>query len=203
MTDHLTIRGFVATIPDLRTLPDGTPVCSFRVASTARWFDGRTGDWAEGHTNWFTVNSFRTLATNVAASVKVGHPVLVRGKLKVRYWTTAQQEKRTSVDIEAQSVGPDLAFGTATYARSSGKRGTRTEIKSPASADLENSWEAAAERHGLSTNDNPRIAPSGDPLAEGQESLDDIGLTGESDVSGLACEGAGVGGSEESASSDQ
>ncbi|MDN5604193.1 single-stranded DNA-binding protein [Rothia sp. HC945] len=203
MTDHLTIRGFVATVPDLRTLPDGTPVCSFRVASTARWFDGRTGDWAEGHTNWFTVNSFRTLATNIAASIKVGHPVLVRGKLKVRHWTTAQYEKRTSVDIEAQSVGPDLAFGTATYARNSGKRGTRTEIKSPGSADPENSWEAAAEKHGLSANANPKSAPPSDPLVEAQESLEDIGLAGESDLSGLVCEGAGVEDSKESASSDQ
>ncbi|WP_178945612.1 single-stranded DNA-binding protein [Kocuria sp. TGY1127_2] len=140
MTDYVTIRGFVATKPDLRTLPNGTAVCSFRLASTARWFDGKTGDWTVGHTNWFTVNSFRSLGTNVAASVDVGQPLLVQGKLKIRNWETAHREKRTSVDIEARSVGLDLAFGTSTFVRAGGSRSRQGEITSGTSNKVRGSW---------------------------------------------------------------
>ncbi|WP_129658429.1 single-stranded DNA-binding protein [Rothia uropygialis] len=147
MTDYVTIRGFVATKPDLRRLPNGTAVCSFRLASTARWFDGKTGDWTVGHTNWFTVNSFRSLGTNVAASVDVGQPLLVQGKLKIRNWETVHRERRTSVDIEARSVGHDLAFGSSTFVRAGGGRSRDEQITSDASGKGCGSWDSLPKSH--------------------------------------------------------
>ena len=48
MSDIVTIRGFAATRPELRALPSGVPVASFRVASTPRWFDTALGHGSRG-----------------------------------------------------------------------------------------------------------------------------------------------------------
>ncbi|MDN5641100.1 MAG: single-stranded DNA-binding protein, partial [Actinomycetia bacterium] len=72
-------------------------------------------------TNWYTVTAFRALAGTVTASVQVGQPVIVQGKLRVKTWESGGI-KRSTVEIEALSVGHDLAFGTASFARSSGSQ---------------------------------------------------------------------------------
>ena len=124
MFDTITVRGFAATKPDLRTLPDGTPVASFRLASTPRRFDAESSSWVDvGPTNWYTVSCFRRMAGNAASSLKVGDAVLVMGRLRLRPWTTKEGHERVTVEIDASSLGPDLAMGTATYRRSGGHQG--------------------------------------------------------------------------------
>ncbi|MEO9246405.1 single-stranded DNA-binding protein [Citricoccus nitrophenolicus] len=120
MSEHITVRGFVATDPTTRTTPSGLAVGNFRLASTDRRFDREQQAWVDGATNWFTVNMFRQLSTNVAASLSKGQPVLVTGRLKVRQW---QNEERsgTSVEIEAETIGHDLTLGTAFFNRAVGR----------------------------------------------------------------------------------
>ena len=102
MFDTLTVRGFAATKPDLRNLPDGTPVASFRLASTPRRFDTESNSWVDvGPTNWYTVTCFRRLAANAASSLKVGDAVLVMGRLRLRPWTTKEGQERLTVEIDA------------------------------------------------------------------------------------------------------
>lgn len=116
MTEQITVRGYVATDPEPRNLPDGTVVVTFRLASTPRWFDQQSNSWRDGHTNWLTVQAFRTLGLNVLASIKKGQPVVVVGRLKVRFWE-GEHGRNTAVDVDAVSVGHDLALGTACFQR--------------------------------------------------------------------------------------
>lgn len=118
MTEYITVRGFVATAPESKTLEDGTALASFRLASTPRWFDAKTGTWTDGSTNWYTVVGFRALAASITLCVEVGQPLLVQGRLKVKNWEV-QGVKRSTVEIEAVSLGHDLAFGTSRFTRSS------------------------------------------------------------------------------------
>ncbi|MDO5750845.1 MAG: single-stranded DNA-binding protein [Rothia sp. (in: high G+C Gram-positive bacteria)] len=120
MNDMVTIHGFVATAPTTRLMPSGAPVTNFRLGSTPRWFNSSTGSWQEGETNWYTVASFRRLAKNVQASVQVGQPLIVTGKIAIKNWTTKEGVPATAVNIEASSVGMDLNFGTSSFARSVG-----------------------------------------------------------------------------------
>jgi single-strand DNA-binding protein len=57
---------------------------------------------------YLSVSCWRRLAENAASLVK-GDPVIVRGKLRTREWTTEQGERRSVVELEADSIGPDLA----------------------------------------------------------------------------------------------
>ena len=116
MTEQITVRGYVATDPESRSLPDGTVVVTFRLASTPRWFDQQSSAWRDGHTNWFSVQAFRALGLNALASIKKGQPVVVVGKLKVRSWE-GEHGRSTAVDVDAVSIGHDLALGTACFQR--------------------------------------------------------------------------------------
>ncbi|MHC5557974.1 single-stranded DNA-binding protein [Kocuria sp. U4B] len=116
MTEQITVRGYVATDPESRSLPDGTVVVTFRLASTPRWFDQQSQNWRDGHTNWLTVQAFRTLGLNALASIRKGQPVVVVGRLKVRFWD-GEHGRNTAVDVDAVSIGHDLALGTACFQR--------------------------------------------------------------------------------------
>ncbi|MBD9731135.1 single-stranded DNA-binding protein [Streptomyces sp. H28] len=109
--------GNVATSPVYRELASG-PSARFRLAVTARYWDREKGMWTDGHTNFFTVWANRQLATNAAASLSVGEPVVVQGRLKVRTEQRDGQQGRVSADIDAVTIGHDLARGTSAFRRS-------------------------------------------------------------------------------------
>ena len=110
--------GNVGAPPRTRVVAGGSVVTDFRIASTPRKVDKATGAWADGQTIWFGVSCWRLLAENVAASVKTGDRVVVTGKLVARSWKTEQGEERSALEIDAQSIGVDLARGKAVQERS-------------------------------------------------------------------------------------
>ncbi|MFZ4159910.1 single-stranded DNA-binding protein [Streptomyces griseoincarnatus] len=110
------VVGNVATRPVYRETVSG-PSARFRIAVTARYWDREKNSWADGHTNFFTVWANRQLATNAAASLSVGEPVIVQGRLKVRTETREGQPDWMSADIDAVSVGHDLTRGTTAFRR--------------------------------------------------------------------------------------
>jgi single-strand DNA-binding protein len=107
--------GNVATQPVYRETASGASA-RFRLAVTARYWDREKNAWADGHTNFFTVWANRQLATNAAASLGVGDPVVVQGRLRVRS-ETREGQNWTSADIDAVAIGHDLARGTSAFRR--------------------------------------------------------------------------------------
>ncbi len=83
---------------------------------TPRRRDRETQLWTDGPTSFYTVWAWRTLATNLAASVAIGEPLVVHGRLKVRE-EERDGGRRTFVDVEAVAVGHDLSRGTAAFRR--------------------------------------------------------------------------------------
>ncbi|MET9442500.1 single-stranded DNA-binding protein [Streptomyces sp. NPDC006610] len=135
--------GNVATQPVYRELVAG-PSARFRLAVTARYWDREKNVWADGHTNFFTVWANRQLATNAAASLSVGDPVVVQGRLKVRT-DVREGQSWTSADIDAVAIGHDLARGTSAFRRGNGK----TESGAAGSpSQPEPSWETPAGEEG-------------------------------------------------------
>jgi len=62
---HVTITGNLTDDPELKLIPNGNAVTSFRVAVTARVRDGET--WRDGETSYFRVNAWRQLAEHVCS----------------------------------------------------------------------------------------------------------------------------------------
>jgi single-strand DNA-binding protein len=117
MLDKITLRGVVGTPPRHVTTSEGTVITSFRLASSQSYWDRTRETWVETETNWYTVTAFRQLASNAAVSVFKGDRVVVTGALKVREWKSGERTGLT-VEVEAETIGLDLALGTGTFTRS-------------------------------------------------------------------------------------
>jgi len=116
MTDIITVTGLVATTPRFLRTEEGLNICSFRLASSQRRYDRPTQRWVEGNTNWYTVSAFRSLASNAADSIVKGDRVIVSGRLHIRDWEHIQSSG-TTVEIEAETIGHDLSWGSSVFTR--------------------------------------------------------------------------------------
>ena len=116
MSDQYTVTGLVATTPRHLVTQDGLPITSFRLAASLRKYDKQLNRWVDAETNWFTITSFRQLAVNSAVSISKGDRVLVTGRLRVRDWDNGERAG-TSVELEAESVGHDLMWGSSNFTR--------------------------------------------------------------------------------------
>jgi single-strand DNA-binding protein len=114
----ITVVGNVAAPPTLRVLANGTPVAGFRIGSTPRKQDKATGDWGDGETIWFGVTAWRSLGEHCAESLKKGDKVVVTGRLIARTWLGEDGKERSSLEIDAGSVGLELSRGCATMVKS-------------------------------------------------------------------------------------
>ena len=119
MSDTISITGLIATTPRHVVTAEGLPITSFRLASSQRRFDKAADKWVDASTNWYTVTAFRQLAINAVPSVQKGDRIIVTGRLRVRDW---QNDDRTgtTVEIEAETIGHDLFWGTANFTRTVG-----------------------------------------------------------------------------------
>jgi single-strand DNA-binding protein len=108
---QITIVGNVAASPRLRSLADGTVVADFRVAQTPSRYDKARESWVDLEPLWFSVSCWRTLAEHAALSFNKGDRVIVTGHLSIRSWTNDKGELRSSLEIDAASVGMDISRG--------------------------------------------------------------------------------------------
>ena len=107
----MTVVGRIVT--DLRRRVVGDQeVISFRVASNSR---RRTGDgsWEPGNSLYITVNCWGRLVTGVGAALYKGTPVIVTGIVHTSEYEDKDGIKRSSLEMRANAVGPDLARAVA------------------------------------------------------------------------------------------
>lgn len=136
---QISLTGYVATQPLVRTVKTGVTTVSMRVAWTPRRRDRVTGEWADGNTSYVTVNCWRKLASNVAICVRKGDPVAIQGRVTVRPYIDRDNRPRIAVEIEAGSVGHDLNHGVSEFRRIRPKTGmTAAEFAAAQNSNGEN-----------------------------------------------------------------
>ena len=103
----ITVVGTVITAPELRWVGEQR-LYKFRVASNSR---RRTSDgsWEPGNSLYATVNCWGRLVTGVGAGLGKGDAVIVVGHLYTNEYEDRDGNRRSSLEIRATSVGPDLA----------------------------------------------------------------------------------------------
>lgn len=112
----VTLEGWLGSPVTLRQA-GGSVVANFRLATTPRRFNPATNQWHDDQTQWFTVNAWRALGENCAASLHRSDPVVVVGKLRTTRWTNAEGVEMTGWEVDAAAVGHDLNRGTSTFTR--------------------------------------------------------------------------------------
>lgn len=115
---YVTIRGRLTADPQPRTTRAGAPMTTFRLATSPRRpVPGQPGQWADGEASFYDVLTFRSLAGNVAASLRKGHPVVLHGRQRITSWQREDGSTGWNVEVEADTVGHDLFFGSAAFSR--------------------------------------------------------------------------------------
>lgn len=150
----ITVIGTVATPPDLQATNRGTPYAAFRLAQTERRFNPRTNRWEDGTTSWYSVTCWRSWAENVAQSLRVGDPVVVSGRLKVREFKV-EGEARRQAEIDATTVGHDIRRGISSF----------TKVSRAAAEFVDEDDEVSAHHNRLAQQyaKSPWSEPTGDP----------------------------------------
>lgn len=115
MTENIVLRGFVATEPRHIVTEEGMSITTFRLITKHRKYNKKRELWENNSQNWYTVLSYRLLASSVAGSIKKGDPILVSGRLKLRQW--AGNEKGMTAEVEAEAIGHDLSWGHSAFVR--------------------------------------------------------------------------------------
>jgi single-strand DNA-binding protein len=116
----ITVVGNLTADPELRYTQNGLPVANFTIASTPRNFDRQTNEWKDGEALFLRASVWREYAEHVAGSLTKGTRVIATGRLKQRSYETREGEKRTSIELEIDEIGPSLRYATAQVIRSAG-----------------------------------------------------------------------------------
>ena len=166
----LTLVGNLTGDPELRFTPSGAAVANFTVASTPRTFDRQTSEWKDGETVFMRCSIWREAAENVAESLHRGTRVVVSGRLVSRSWDTAEGEKRTVMEMQADEIGPSLKYATASVTKAQrggggGYGGNQGGQQSGGNAG--GSQQSGGQQSGGQGGSNVRSAPENDPWATG------------------------------------
>ena len=104
----VTVIGRVINTPEYRQTVNDVDIAKFRMASNERRYDKESGTWTDGDTLYVNVTCWRRLAFAVHACLDKGDPVVVTGRLYTRGFEVDGQ-RRSVTELEAHSIGPDLA----------------------------------------------------------------------------------------------
>ena len=119
----ITVVGNLTADPELRYTQSGLAVANFTIASTPRTYDRQSNEWKDGEALFLRASVWRDFAEHVASSLTKGMRVVAQGRLKQRSYETKEGEKRTTIELEVDEIGPSLRYATAQVTRSSGGAG--------------------------------------------------------------------------------
>ncbi|GGF40678.1 single-stranded DNA-binding protein [Microbacterium sorbitolivorans] len=119
----ITVVGNLTADPELRYTQSGVPVANFTIASTPRTFDRASGEWKDGDALFLRASVWREFAEHVAGSLTKGMRVIAQGNLRQRNYETREGERRSSIELDVQEIGPSLRYATAQVTRSAAPAG--------------------------------------------------------------------------------
>src|SRR5215813_9764652 len=100
--NKIIIVGYLGRDPEIRYTADGTPVCSFTVATTERRKD-KSGEFQDS-TTWFRITTWRRLAEVANQYLSKGKQVYIEGKLSSSEYQDKDGNTRTSLEVTASDI---------------------------------------------------------------------------------------------------
>ncbi|HVF50550.1 MAG TPA: single-stranded DNA-binding protein [Pyrinomonadaceae bacterium] len=100
--NRIILCGNLGRDPELRYTPQGTPVCSFTLATNERRRDksGETQDL----TTWFRVTLWGRQAETASQYLTKGRPIYIEGRLRVEEWTDKEGKSRYTLEVHATDM---------------------------------------------------------------------------------------------------
>lgn len=97
------IIGNLGADPEMRYTPSGRAVTQFNVAVNQSTKNQQSGEWVEA-TDWFRVSVWGEYGERAAENLRKGNRVFVEGRFKTREFEGRDGQKRTSLELTADSV---------------------------------------------------------------------------------------------------
>jgi len=101
--NKIILVGNLGRDPELRYTPQGTPVCSFSLATNERRKDRNTGENNDIKT-WFRVTLWGRQAETASQYLTRGRPVYIEGRLRVEEWTDRDGKPRHTLEVHATDM---------------------------------------------------------------------------------------------------
>ena len=102
--NKITLVGNLGRDPELKHTPQGTPVCTFFIATNERRKDARGGEQKDV-TTWFRVTLWGRQAETAAQYLQKGSRVYIEGRLQTHAWDDQQTgQKRYMTEVIANDM---------------------------------------------------------------------------------------------------
>ena len=115
MSAPITLVGRLGADPDVKFGASGKAIARLRVVTNSR--RQVDGQWKDVDATWWSVVAFGPLAEQVTENLSKGSAVIVVGKAKESEWTDKDGNARKSIEVVADSIGPDLRWASGGITR--------------------------------------------------------------------------------------
>ena len=165
----IAVVGNLTADPEIRTTQSGTPVASFTIASTPRTWNRNTNQFEDGQALFMRCTAWRDLAEHCARSLAKGMRVIAQGRLTQHSWEDENHQKRSSMELQVDEIGPSLRYATAQVVKA--QSGTAGAFGNPAT-------NPAGYTGGASQQQAGQLPPS-DPWGQPDQSTSSFGDFGQ------------------------
>ncbi|MEX2369012.1 MAG: single-stranded DNA-binding protein [Candidatus Paceibacterota bacterium] len=133
------IIGNLTRDPELKSLPSGTPVCNFSVA-TNRYYNDSDGNRQED-TNFHNIVVFGRQAETTAQYLTKGSMALIEGRIQTRSWEGDDGKRNYRTEIVADSIqfgprGSESGGGSYNQTKANKNDDSNQEIDYPDDEDI-------------------------------------------------------------------
>jgi single-strand DNA-binding protein len=132
--NKIILVGNLGKDPELRYTPQGTPVCSFNMATNEKRKNRQTGEMDDTPT-WFRVTLWGRQAETASQYLSRGSAIYIEGRLRVEQYVDRDGKDRTSLEVNAtdmQFIGGN-GNGNTRAAAAGAAGGSATQSVAPAS----------------------------------------------------------------------
>jgi single-strand DNA-binding protein len=113
----ITVVGNTTADVELRYTQSGVAVANVTIASTPRVFNKMSNEWEDGESLFLRATGWKELAEHMAATLHKGTRVIATGVLRQRSYEDKDGNKRTSIELDIEEIGPSLKYATAQVTR--------------------------------------------------------------------------------------
>ena len=114
---NIVVIGNTTGDPELRFTPSGKAVANLNIADNHRKKNPTTDQWDDDGATFYRCTLWDQMAEHVAETIQKGQRVIVTGRIRNREWEDREGNKRLSLEIDVDDIGPSLKYATAQVTR--------------------------------------------------------------------------------------
>lgn len=135
MSAQTTLIGNTTADIELRYSQAGKAIGNLTVAVSDRKFDKQSNQWVDGDTWFARCVIFGEMAEYAAGSIHKGTRVIANGRVVQREWQDKEGQKRVSVEVILDEIGPSLRYATAQVTRAASNGGGQSRPQQHQASD--------------------------------------------------------------------